>query len=116
MWRSCLRTCVVPRRAEIEDNIKDGVIESLKIPSAPLTTTNVYAEVDLEMKARALAQCEITGIRKNGRKNWQDNHDLMDFLRSLQKLDSDLPIGNGERRASRSQGTNSKQEGIFLFR
>jgi len=62
-----------------------------------LNTTNVYAEVDLEMKARALAHCEITGTRRNGRKNWRDNHDLMDFLRSLQKVDRDPSIGNGER-------------------
>jgi hypothetical protein len=26
-----------------------------------LTTTNVYAEVDLEMKAKALANCEVEG-------------------------------------------------------
>ena len=30
-----------------------------------LATTNVYAEVDLEMKAKALANCEVTGRREN---------------------------------------------------
>lgn len=46
-----------------------------------INTTNIYAETDLEMKAKALAHCEVTGT--NGRKNWRDNHSLMDFLKSL---------------------------------
>jgi site-specific recombinase XerD len=46
-----------------------------------LSTTNVYAEVDLEMKAKALAKCEI----KNGKtkKPWRKNPGLMEFLRTL---------------------------------
>lgn len=46
-----------------------------------LTTTNVYAEVDLETKAKALANCEVKG-KKNGRP-WKENTGLMEFLRSL---------------------------------
>jgi len=46
-----------------------------------LTTTNVYAEVDLEMKAKALANCEIKGTRN--RRPWKEDRGLMDFLRSL---------------------------------
>lgn len=46
-----------------------------------LDTTNVYAEIDLEMKARALAHCEVKG--KKPRKRWRDNKDLMEFLKSL---------------------------------
>jgi hypothetical protein len=34
-----------------------------------LDTTNIYAEVDLEMKAKALAQCEIYGTA-NRHKSW----------------------------------------------
>lgn len=46
-----------------------------------LSTTNVYAEVDLEMKAKALAKCEI----KDGKtkKPWRKNPGLMEFLRTL---------------------------------
>lgn len=46
-----------------------------------LTTTNVYAEVDLEMKAKALANCEVEG-KKIGRP-WKENKGLMEFLRTL---------------------------------
>jgi len=44
-------------------------------------TTNIYAEVDLEMKAKALARCEVTGTHPN--RDWIDNPTLMDFLKSL---------------------------------
>jgi len=46
-----------------------------------LTTTNVYAEVDLEMKAKALAHCEVEG--KPGGSPWKEDAALMDFLRTL---------------------------------
>lgn len=46
-----------------------------------LATTNVYAEVDLETKAKALASCEVKG-KKNG-KPWKEDTGLMEFLRSL---------------------------------
>jgi site-specific recombinase XerD len=46
-----------------------------------LSTTNVYAEVDLKMKAKALTRCEIKdGKRK---KPWGKNPRLMEFLRTL---------------------------------
>jgi hypothetical protein len=41
----------------------------------------VYAEVDLEMKARDLETCEIKGER--GRKAWRQNAGVMEFLRNL---------------------------------
>lgn len=46
-----------------------------------LSTTNIYAEVDLKMKAKALARCEI----KDGKpkKPWRKNPGLMEFLRAL---------------------------------
>ncbi len=47
-----------------------------------LNTTNVYAEVDLEMKAKALAMCQITDSEKP-KKRWRDDPALMTFLRSL---------------------------------
>jgi hypothetical protein len=46
-----------------------------------LATTNVYAEVDLEMKAKALASCEIVG-EGNGQP-WREDAGLMEFLRTL---------------------------------
>jgi integrase/recombinase XerD len=41
----------------------------------------VYAEVDLEMKAEALAGCEV-GDPAPG-KPWRENAGLMEFLRTL---------------------------------
>lgn len=46
-----------------------------------LETTNIYARVDLEMKARALAHCEI--LSPASERNWQDDPELMSFLKSL---------------------------------
>jgi integrase/recombinase XerD len=46
-----------------------------------LTTTNIYAEVDLEMKAKALATCE--GEKEEAKKPWREEEGLMAFLRSL---------------------------------
>ena len=47
-----------------------------------LTTTNVYAEVDLQMKAKALASCEIKD-EKEPDKPWREDKGLMEFLRTL---------------------------------
>jgi len=46
-----------------------------------INTTNIYVEVDLEMKAKALACCEVVG--KKAKKHWRDDKNLMDFLDSL---------------------------------
>jgi hypothetical protein len=46
-----------------------------------LTTTNVYAEADLEMKAKALAACEIKGCA--AQPPWREDPGLMAFLRAL---------------------------------
>ena len=46
-----------------------------------LNITNVYAEVDLEMKAKALATCEIRGAVPP--KHWKEDVALMQFLRAL---------------------------------
>ncbi len=47
-----------------------------------LDTTHIYAEVDLEMKAKALAQCEIPESA-TGAEHWSNNSELMAFLKSL---------------------------------
>jgi len=47
-----------------------------------LNTTNIYAETDLETKARALATCTpSTGGAKT--RHWRDQPDLLEFLRGL---------------------------------
>jgi len=45
-------------------------------------TTNVYAEVDLERKAKALAACD-TGRKSPQKKSWRTNPRVTEFLRSL---------------------------------
>ena len=47
-----------------------------------LNTTNIYAEIDLEMKAKALAKCQVDESAK-GNCRWHDDPELMTFLRSL---------------------------------
>ena len=44
-------------------------------------TTNIYAEVNLEMKAKALLNCEMKA--KKSKKHWRDDKNLMAFLDSL---------------------------------
>src|SRR5207248_459377 len=46
-----------------------------------LTTTNVYAEVDLEMKARALDNCKVE--EEVGNIRWREDKGLMRFLQDL---------------------------------
>ena len=46
-----------------------------------LNTTHIYAEVDLEMKAKALASVDITGLK--ARPNERALPSLMTFLKSL---------------------------------
>ncbi len=46
-----------------------------------LETTNIYAEIDLEMKAKALAACEMKGSATT--KPWSEDRELITFLRSI---------------------------------
>lgn len=46
-------------------------------------TTNIYAETDMAMKARALAACDPGVEPPNARLKWRDDPNLMQFLRSL---------------------------------
>ncbi len=48
-----------------------------------LDTTNIYAEVDLEMKAKALALCEIPASDPDTVEHWSSDPELMAFLKSL---------------------------------
>ena len=46
-----------------------------------LETTHVYAEIDLEMKAEALAHCEVSAASVP--KQWHTEPELMAFLKGL---------------------------------
>lgn len=46
-----------------------------------ISTTNIYAEIDLTMKANAVALCEV-GQQRSGR-SWKVDKDLMALLKSL---------------------------------
>ena len=46
-----------------------------------INTTNIYAETDLEMKAKALGLCAVK--KKRSPKRWRDNPDLMSFLAQI---------------------------------
>ncbi len=46
-----------------------------------ISTTNIYAEIDLTLKANAVALCEV-GQPRPGR-TWKEDKDLMAFLKSL---------------------------------
>ena len=48
---------------------------------ASLNTTNIYAEIDLEMKAKALALCDAA--EPETRRAWKEKKGLMAFLKSL---------------------------------
>jgi integrase/recombinase XerD len=47
-----------------------------------LDTTNIYADIDLEMKAKALAKCEVTN-EGGSHQHWREDPALMTFLRGL---------------------------------
>ncbi|OYR22305.1 integrase family domain protein [Brucella grignonensis] len=46
-----------------------------------MDTTHIYAEVDLEMKAKALAKVDISGLRPSPRQRSMPS--LMAFLKAL---------------------------------
>jgi len=48
-----------------------------------ISTTNIYTHIDLEMKAKALAKCEVTDSDGKKGKRWRDQPSLMEFLRTL---------------------------------
>jgi site-specific recombinase XerD len=47
-----------------------------------ISTTNIYAQIDLDIKAKALAKCEIIDEKPLG-KRWRDQTSMMEFLRNL---------------------------------
>ncbi len=64
--------------------LKAGVdINTIRVRLGHLSinTTNIYAEVDLEMKAKALAYCEMEADSKPT--HWRNNKDLMSFFDNI---------------------------------
>lgn len=47
-----------------------------------IDTTNIYAEIDLETKAKALAKCAVAQDGQSKRR-WRGQPELMAFLRNL---------------------------------
>ena len=48
---------------------------------ATINTTNIYAEIDLKLKAKAVALCNVGQPQPS--RSWKDNKNLMAFLKSL---------------------------------
>lgn len=48
-----------------------------------ISTTNIYAEIDLETKTKALAKCELVEGRRRDNTSWHRNPSLMTFLQAL---------------------------------
>ncbi len=48
-----------------------------------LDTTNIYADTDLALKAKALAACDPGGNRRSVTKKWRADPSLMEFLQKL---------------------------------
>ena len=49
-----------------------------------LSTTSIYAEVDLQMKAKALATCEVADTDpEKTKQRYRDDKELMEFLKAL---------------------------------
>lgn len=46
-----------------------------------IDTTNIYAEIDLKLKAKAVALCDVG--EAPARRSWKSDKDLMAFLKSL---------------------------------
>ncbi len=81
-WRLCLR---LHRHTTATHLLRAGVdINTIRawLGHVSVDTTNVYAAIDLDTKAKALATCAIQSD-PGGPPIWKDNKDLMVFLRSL---------------------------------
>jgi integrase len=48
---------------------------------ATINTTNIYAEIDLKLKAKAVALCNVGQPQPS--RSWKDDKNLMAFLKAL---------------------------------
>lgn len=69
-------------RAGVDINTVRAWLGHVCLGHVCLDTTDIYAEIDLEGKAQALAKCEIVG-KKSAKRRWDNDPDLMAFLHSL---------------------------------
>jgi hypothetical protein len=65
----------------IQTLMPNGVNQPFWLGYVSIDTTNIYAESDLEMKAKALGMCEAKLPRE--RRRWRDNPELLTFLAQL---------------------------------
>jgi integrase/recombinase XerD len=68
------------------DLLKAGVdINTIRawLGHVSLSTTNIYAQVDLDMEAEALAKLDIPGATSRGTRRWHKEQGVMEFLRGL---------------------------------
>jgi hypothetical protein len=61
--------------------IAEVILWVARLGHVSIDTTNVYAQIDLEMKTKALRHCEI--FEKTPRKCWKGKNRVLQFLRSL---------------------------------
>ena len=64
----------------LQSNVDLNMIRSW-LGHASIETTHGYVEIDLEMKAKALAHCEVKGTKRGRR--WTEDKGIMAFLRKL---------------------------------
>ena len=69
-----------PKNVWIDETISINTIRAW-LGHVSLATTNIYSEVDLKMKAKALAACEVED--SVGKSPWRQDKGLMEFLRTL---------------------------------
>ena len=81
-WRLCL--WVHRRHSCAVHLLRSGVdINTIRawLGHVSLDTTNIYAEVDMEMKAKALARCDLPD--EIATTPWHTNPTLLNFLKAL---------------------------------
>jgi hypothetical protein len=98
---SVAKKCVSPhtiRHTTATHLLRSGVdINTIRawLGHLSVATTNVYAEVDLETKAKALANCEVK--EDEPKKAWREDKGLMEFLKTLQRPSAAAgPRGRGD--------------------
>lgn len=66
----------------LQSGVEVNVIRSW-LGHVSISTTNRYVEIDLEMKAKALNTCEVTGHRSTAGPAWKASPDILRWLESL---------------------------------
>ena len=82
-WSDGSRKVIVGRAGLLNGGFRAAVVNTIRawLGHVSINTTNIYAETDLQMKAKALGLCAVKSTR--GAKRWRDNPDLMSFLAQI---------------------------------